>query len=197
MCVCACDSSSVLRIWEMICRVELLLILLCSFTVMSHCRDGWHASVIDEEPRPITASETMKLQSLETASSRKLLKKMKAKMNRNRQAIMEMKQLELKLKVYLQQEERSEQSERKRKAKENGHIIPPSSPHIPVRRMASDNNGRKGRLPTERDQAWTVDEILSYTWHNPNFSEGEVRLAIRCCCRLLSSKVVINTASGA
>ncbi len=189
MCVCV-TAVPFFRFREMICRVELLLIFLSSFTVMSHCRDGRHAAVIDEEPRPTTASESIKLQSLAIASSGKIVKTQKAAMDRNHHAIVEMKQLELKLKVYLQQEERLERSERIRKAKENGHIIPPSSPRTPGRRRSSDN-GRKDRLPTERDQAWTVNEILGYTWHNPNFSEGEVRLVISCCCRLLGSKVVI------
>ncbi len=180
------------RFREMICGMELLLILLSSYTIISRCTDGWDAVVVidEEESRPLTSSERKKYRSLAMASSNKILKDWKTTTNKNHRAITEMKGLELKLKLYLQHEESLEQTERTRKAKENENTIsssPPSKPGGRSGRKSLDNKDNK--RPIKQDRILTINEILGYTWHNPNFSEGEVRLVvviISCCCCLLS-----------
>eukprot|EP01084_Bolivina_argentea_P232339 391607_1 len=139
---------------------------------MSRCTDGWDAVVVidEEKSRPLTSSERKKYRSLAIVSSNQILKDWKTTMNKNHQAITEMKGLELKLKLYLQREESLEQTERIRKAKENENTIPSSPPSKPGRRRKSlGNKGKK--QPIEQGRVLTMDEILGYTWHNPNFSE--------------------------
>ncbi len=183
---------------KMICRVvELLLVLLLlsSFTVTSRCKDGRQhtVTIIEDEEResfPLTASESQKLRNLAIVSSAKVRRKWKEEVNRSRQVIAEMKQLEIKLKLYLQHEEHLERMIRIKKAKENGHIIPSFHPQIPGRKSSADN-GRKGSngLHNENDprSSFTIDDVLSYTWHNPNFGEeeGEMRLDNTSYCCLL------------
>ncbi len=169
----------------MINRKELLLLLLCSYnSIMSRCTDVCDAvigSSINEEKSGqalLTSLERDKYRSMAIASSNKILQDWKNAMNKRSQAIAKMKDLELMLRLYLQHEESLEKSERIRKAKGNDNGITSKPGGAGRRKFSSDGSKGNKQQPPHQDGILTMDEMLGYTWHNPNFSEGEVRSVI-------------------